>query len=74
VHERVDPAVGLAPDLLAQRVVARDAVLVVELVGQYVFGSWLRPRATSIMSRISFRVVRPPSLGTSVNSAPSAAM
>ena len=33
VNEGVDLALRLAPDLLAQRVVAGDAVLVVELVG-----------------------------------------
>jgi hypothetical protein len=33
VNEGVDLAVRLTPDLLAQRVVARDAVTVVELVG-----------------------------------------
>ncbi len=33
VHEGVDSSPGLAPDLFAQRVIARDAVLVVELVG-----------------------------------------
>ncbi len=41
---------------------------------QYGPGSRLSSRATSIMSRMSFFVVRPPSLGTSVSSAPSAAM
>ena len=41
---------------------------------QYVWGSRLSWRAASIMSRISFLVVRPPSLGTSVSSAPSATM
>src|SRR6478672_2901236 len=33
LHERVDPAAGLRPDLLAEGVVARDAVGVGELVG-----------------------------------------
>ena len=41
---------------------------------QYVRGSRLSLRAVSIMSRISFFVVLPPSLGTSVSSAPSAAI
>jgi hypothetical protein len=36
--------------------------------------SSLNRRAAAIMSRISFFVVRPPSLGTSVSSAPSAVM
>ena len=39
-----------------------------------VLGSWLSRRAVSIMSRISFFVVSPPSLGTRVSSAPSASM
>jgi hypothetical protein len=33
VNEGVDLSVRLAPDLLAQRVVARDAVVIVELIG-----------------------------------------
>ena len=64
----------LAPDLLAQRVIARDAVLVVELVRPEGVGLPAQPRAASIMSRISFLVVRPPSLGTIVSSAPNAAI
>ena len=39
---------------------------------KYVCGSRASARALSIMSRISFFVVSPPSLGTSVSSAPSA--
>jgi len=41
---------------------------------QYVFGSRLNLRAVSTMSRKSFFVLRPSSLGTMVNSAPSDAM
>jgi len=41
---------------------------------QSVCGCRLSARAASIMSRISFLVVTPPSLGTSVSSAPSAAI
>ena len=74
MDEGVDLAVGLFPDLLAQREVAGDAVVIVELIGPYVRGSRLSRRAVSIMSRISFLVVKPPSLGTSVSSAPSAAI
>ena len=41
---------------------------------QQVPGSRLSSRAFSIMSRISFFVVSPPSLGTRTSSAPKAAM
>jgi hypothetical protein len=74
VHEGVDRTLRLPPDLLAERVVAGDAVVVVELVRPERVRLTLIARAASIMSRMSFFVVRPPSLGTSVSSAPSAAM
>ena len=73
VHEGIDLLSALVPDLLAQRMVAGDAVAVVELIGPERVGrQQLNPRATSIMSLMSFFVVRPPSLGTIVSSAPSA--
>jgi len=72
VDERVDVAVRLPPDLLAQRQVARDRVGVAELVAPPVAGCWLSRPAVAIISLISASVMRLLSLGTSVMCAPNA--
>ena len=74
VNERVDLPVGLLPDLLAQRGVAVDRLVVVELVDPPVAGLLrLRP-AVAIISLMRRSLMRPPSEVTSVMRAPKAVM
>ena len=57
-------ALRSAPDLVRQRVIRRQLVRVVQLVGPEASGFRAMTRAASTMSRVSFSVIRPPSLRT----------
>src|SRR5262245_47872244 len=74
VHERTHFTARLLPDFIPERVITADRVPVVELVGPARTRRLGKLRAVSIMSRMGFFVVRPPSLGTSGTRAPSAAI
>ena len=74
MHEGIDRAVGRGQQILAERVITGDHVVVVELVGPEDPSLALISRAISIMRLKSASLLRFRSLGTMVSFTPSARM
>ncbi len=72
VDEGIESAVGLLPQLLPEREIAGDCVVVVELVAPPPSGFVGDLPARAIIALISASVICPRSLGTSSTTAPNA--